>query len=161
MNPNEYLRPKPLPYKVTPDDEEAHIVDSIGHESPVPGWEYQMLSWLERISKGIFDTNNALQSINEGLRWQQEYFKQQSQEITEQLALRQAEAQEWQKSPQFGREVERRVNMILSERLEQMSRGLPSTGVGSELANLAVTLQGKGKKRGGATSGSKRPASDR
>lgn len=82
-------------------------------------------SHLERIALALQDALAELRSVNEGLRWQQEYFKNRTQEIQEALAERESEATRWQQTPEFAQEVERRVRQEVTERLMQLDQGLP------------------------------------
>jgi hypothetical protein len=72
-------------------------------------------SFSEQIRNNQLDILNELRSINEGLRWQQEYFKTQAEEVQVALSERQSEAQEWQKNPRFQEEVARKVEMQAHE----------------------------------------------
>lgn len=86
----------------------------------------KLVSEAEKIRLTLLDVLEELRSINEGLRWQQEWFKTQTQDVQQALADREKEAQDWQQSPAFEEEVKRRVTQEVTEAKMQLGRNLPT-----------------------------------
>lgn len=82
----------------------------------------KLVSETHFVRMNQLDILEELRSINEGLRWQQEYFKTQAEDVQQALRDRESERQAIQKDALFAEEVQRRVDMVVHQKVDTAVR---------------------------------------